>query len=397
MKILLINDHGSCCGGAENYVFNLIAALKDSGHDVRLFSSDTSLHNQPLAADYMFKINSRFKNRTFGKLKKLFNITAYFLLRKVIKEFRPDVVHIHMFLWYCSPAVLLAIKGAPVFITLHEYGFFCPTLMKFIIRNNSICTCKPGLCCVKNGCVHLPGLLLFLMQRWLVFKMIDKVKCWLPPSSYPAGLLTEIGITNYKVLPYGFDLDQYPFIPVSSRPASKKILFLGRIDLSKGGMVLVEAFNLLLKEMPDAQLLIVGEGTQKKSLEEKVKELNISPWVEFRGWAKSETIGDLHRSVNLLVAPSLWPDNLPLVICESMLWGTPVLASRVGGIPDLLGGIEGCLFRAGAYFELAKAMESILTDSAVAEKISITARAKAENMLDCRKHIDEIVHSYTEK
>ena len=111
MKILLIHDLGTATGGAELQMLSLRQGLRDLGHDVRLFSSlATPVKNSQLLADYScFGTNSLLQ-----VLSQTINPSAYFKLRQILREFKPDVVHVRMFMWQMSPAILPLLKHSDV-------------------------------------------------------------------------------------------------------------------------------------------------------------------------------------------------------------------------------------------------------------------------------------------
>ena len=392
MKILVINDIGARRGGAENYTFNLMEALQSLGHDVRFFSP--SAHDTP---ELISRGIAGYIRRVLKEIKGFFSLTTYLQLRKVLHDFMPDAVHIQMFILKCSPSILFALSRRFAVITIHDYGCFCPVSMKYVMSKSEVCTSPPGKACLLNKCVTKPGLYVYFIRRWILNRRESSIRWWLAPSTYVAELLRDSGTQNYRVIPYGFDIERYQCISPLLRLGSERILFLGRIDESKGALILLHAFHSIRLEFPNALLHIVGEGSQKKKLERTVEEMGITPRVIFQNWVTPDKVLDLHKNVHLLVVPSLWPDNLPLVICEAMLLGTPVIASRVGGIPDLLGEFGECMFTQGNAMELSQKMRMLLGDKELAAQISRRAREKAESMLDMKNHISSLIKIYSGK
>ncbi|MDF5714306.1 MAG: glycosyltransferase family 4 protein [Rhizonema sp. NSF051] len=121
----------------------------------------------------------------------------------------------------------------------------------------------------------------------------------------------------------------------------KTILYVGRIDKEKGLEILLKAFALLRETNANTQLLIAGkpliQGEEyKQSLEKLVIELGIENHVKFLGYVKDTT--SLYQISNITVLPSIWPEPFGRTIVESMASGTPVVASRIGGIAEILTG-----------------------------------------------------------
>jgi len=143
-----------------------------------------------------------------------------------------------------------------------------------------------------------------------------------------------------------------------SIPVNTTIIgFIGRLQLDKGMTLLIEAFRLVVRDYPSAHLVIVGDGERKSNLVAATKD--ISSNVHFLGFQLD--IGSILQSMDMLVVPSL-REGLGLVVIEGMMAGIPVIATRVGGIPELIeDGINGILSGANP-MELAAAIRFLLSN-----------------------------------
>lgn len=394
MKILVISDYGAPAGGAEQYTFNLISGLKAAGHSVRLFSGDLTVRGMSCLADYTFPgydQASRWLKLTRG----IYNAMAVRALRHAIDDFRPDVIHLQMFLQQCSPSILGELRGIPTFVTIHEYRLFCPIGTKFIMDTEQICVNEPGCDCVANKCVNWAGLAAYSLQRSQVKKYLGKINQWLPPSSYAEARLRAFGVSNIARLPYGFDPARLPFMPPSVREPTKQVLYLGRLDVAKGVKILVKTFVEVIKQVPEAKLLIVGQGSVRSWIENEISKKGLENNITLHDWVPADKIAELHHGSAVLAAPSIWPDNLPLVICEAMFLGTPVLATNVGGVPDIVeNGVTGRLVRPHDHGEMAMACIEMLKNVKNTNDISINARKIVGGMLDMGQHIERLSDIY---
>jgi len=113
------------------------------------------------------------------------------------------------------------------------------------------------------------------------------------------------------------------------------ISFIGRFSEEKGIMNFVKAIPLLLQVRSDISFLICGDGPQKIVVEKYLTENNLHEKVEFFGWIKHEALPDYFRKIRLLVVPSI-TEGLPNIMLEAMACSTPVLATRVGAIPNAI-------------------------------------------------------------
>jgi glycosyltransferase involved in cell wall biosynthesis len=229
----------------------------------------------------------------------------------------------------------------------------------------------------------------------MVRRLGGSIKVWLPPSSYAAERLKTAGFANSALLPYGFEPGGLPWFPRARRGATRNVLFLGRLDLAKGIFVLLEAWPEVLKRVPGARLAVVGDGPHRDQFLAEAQRLGIAGSIDHRKWLSHEDVVELHRGAALLAAPSIWPDNLPLVICESMMMGTPVAAAGIGGIPDLIiDGRTGRLVPPNDAPALARAIVFLIEDRGSAGRMAENARARAGEMLSMDRHIGGLERIY---
>ncbi len=142
-----------------------------------------------------------------------------------------------------------------------------------------------------------------------------------------------------------------------------------RLDPSKGVDVLIKAFNLIKERFPDLMLVIAGEGSEEKNLRALVKTYDLNMRVFFIGTVSLSRGISLLKGAQLTVVPSL-SEGGGLVNIEAQAAGCPVIASRVGGIPEYVkDGESGLLFEPGNYQELAEKISLLLTDSSLQKKL----------------------------
>lgn len=169
------------------------------------------------------------------------------------------------------------------------------------------------------------------------------------------------------------------------------ILFAGRIEYYKGLKNLIYALKLVNKKM-DVHLIVAGDGREKKEMEDLARKINAK--VRFLGKVNHKDMLELYQRAGIVCVPSR-ADNSPVVIYEAMMYGTPVVASNVGGIPDLVDdGVTGFLFNANDSMEMAEKITRILENSKLREQMSENARIKAKKEFSKDKHIKEILNIY---
>lgn len=174
-----------------------------------------------------------------------------------------------------------------------------------------------------------------------------------------------------ETIPYPVETDVF-------RPAERsgpcRILFVGRIEKRKGADTLLRAIPRVLEIFPDCEFLFAG----RMSEEMKALEVSLPPQVKFLGVKPRAELVTLYQQASMVTAPSQW-DNSPNVIYEAMACGAPVIATGVGGIPELVEeGVTGLLVTPGDAKGLADAMLALLRDPARGKRMGLEGRARAE-------------------
>ncbi len=178
------------------------------------------------------------------------------------------------------------------------------------------------------------------------------------------------------MLPYGIQMADV-VCPLSQAEAKAALGLtgfclgtIGRLEEQKGHRFLLAAIPALISQIPDLQVLIVGDGRQRTALEQQARELGVAPVVHFLGIRRDLAL--LYRAMDVFVLPSLW-EGLPLVLLKAMAAGLPVIASQVSGVEDVLqDGVNGCLVPPG---EPAALVQAVLALQAQPELRSLWSRA----------------------
>lgn len=391
MRILIVSDYSTRSGGAENYALRLRDGLRAEGHEVAFFSSDRHRLDCIPEAEYTFHPYGGY-GRLAEVVTQAVSMRGYLALRHCIRSFRPDIVHLHLFAKEISAAGLAALRNVPTVGTVHDYAMFCPVFSRFVVDDLRICDKNWGPDCVRNGCVTRAGSYLHALRKWLIQKYASNIDLWIAPSRFTLELLKGHGMQNSVRLPYGIDLAKFNSFPW---PRRKEVLFAGRLHVSKGVETLVEAWRTVIHAVPEAHLWIAGNGPQEDTIKTRAEELGISLSIDFLEWQSEEEMRDLHQRCSVQVVPSIWADNYPVVICEAFAMGTPVVGTRVGGIPDLVGAVSPeLLVPPKDPKALAAAVVRILSDETKGAQLSRAARAFAEKHLAMRSHISAVIDLY---
>ncbi len=200
------------------------------------------------------------------------------------------------------------------------------------------------------------------------------------------------------VHPHGLDFGEFSYEP--NERALRRVIAVGRVEKQKGFDYFLHAAHELLCRNIDVEVELVGDGSESAALRALVHELQITNKVRFRGWLTSDEARTAMRQATVLVHPSPdLGDGVPNVIKEAMALGTPVIASSVAGIPELLdNGGCGVLVPPKDVKALADAIETLLANEAMRRKFADAARQYAEKKFDLWRngqHLADLLSSTT--
>ena len=297
-------------------------------------------------------------------------------LRHVIEQERPDIVHARRWMLY-SFVGLKAWSGAKLVVTLHDYSLFCPTMT--YLHKGEQCTGPSYIKCVccassqyKSGKATLltSGLKLSSYMHRYVDKYIAVSSAVRDASITGAGLSSS----QVEVVPTfipNIVTDEADCVerPVFLPPSDNYILFVGNQNAAKGIDVLLEAYEGL-SDLAPLVLMISEYGDKPRQFPAGVIVARNVPHAQvIAGWK--------HCAVG--VVPSIWPEPLPQVAIEAMACGKPVVASAVGGIPDIVvDGKSGLLVKPGNALELREALRALLLDPSKRTQMGMVGRKLAD-------------------
>lgn len=367
MRILLASDFfPPTPGGMEAHVKRLAEALIRRGHEIAVVTSTERPDPLPGRAlivpaltvlgraPQLFRDGGRpypppFPDPSFRRA-----------VRRLADRWHPDVIHAHgwcAFSCYWSGA-------PPLVVTLHDHGLRCPkrTLLRGAVecaqgRGARCATCTGDQPIVKR----LP---LAAVMRHSVPGLVAHASCFIAVSRSVKRRVAELGINplTVKVVPNFFDIDN---VPLGAPVDPPTILFVGPESLHKGRSVLIAAFCRLPPGR--SRLILVGSNTR----------VNIDGISNLEYLRNGELWAQYQRA-SVVVVPSVWPDPCPTVVLEAMAHGRPVVASRIGGIPDLVeDGLSGLLVPPNDSVALADSLWRILSDRSLRQRLGAEARVRA--------------------
>ncbi|GIE86484.1 glycosyltransferase family 4 protein [Actinoplanes regularis] len=382
MRILQVVNIGYEAGGAERSVRLITDGLIERGHDVEVLATDLLSAGQRVFAHHLVPSIRGSAPRRF--VRKLWYQQAYDRARAVLDDFEPDCVHLHT-IGELSPSVLAATARIPRLLTVHGPEDWTLNLLRWNLASAT----GPGGLSVADRARY--AYLRFVQRPAYLPKLrgIDRI---ITPSRYFADAVTpDVGAERTYVVPNGIERTARP-TPIRD---TANLLFVGRLEHVKGVEILLRAFREITKEHPRARLTIVGDGTDRERLETEFADLRSAGTVVFTGWLSSAAVTEQVSAASVVVLPSLWPENFPTVALEAMQAGRPMVASRVGGLPELVAEDNGVLVPPGDPAALATALNGLLGRADLLNRLGAASAARADRY-DRDRFLDALEQHYRE-
>lgn len=385
LKILIICDKGFVFGGTEILILNEKEGLIKRGHEVKVFSSDVS-NDQVNFGDYTFKGFS--ENSLIKWFSYVFNFNSYIKLRQVLREYKPDIIHLHNIFYQVSPSVLFAVGNIPTVLTLSSYELICPT--GAMIKSDGSRCISPGkhdLRCTGS----IKGYLYETIKQFVHKYLLKKIALYIAPSESIKG-----DFLNQKIIssPITVIHNGIPLMAFSPLVNYKRLLYVGRLSKEKGVEVLLRAMKIIKERMPEIIVDIVGDGPEKNILIKLSNDLNLGNNVRFVGSIPHNKIGDFYKLCTAIIVPSICADNFPTVCIEAMSIGRPIIGSRVGGIPELINdGDTGFLIQPGDSRQLADKVIYLINNLDLIRIMSEKAFVRSR-LFSLDEHINSLEQMY---
>ncbi|MBI5077351.1 glycosyltransferase [Candidatus Falkowbacteria bacterium] len=396
MKILLINKFHFLQGGSEQVYFATKRLLEEKGHGVICFSMRHE-KNAPCLQDDFFVRNVDFSERRnwFKKaIRFIYFPEAAESLARLLEKEKPDIAHLHNISHHLTPAILkpLRERKIPIVQTLHDYQLICPNYRLF--TKGKVCErCKKHRYfqsvanrCVQDSAAASALSALELYAQWLLKFYQEKVDLFISPSQFLADKLQGWGIERpFKVVNNFIDIKN--FEPAFS--PGDYLVCVSRLSEEKGILTLLAA----VKTLPNVKLKLVGTGPQKRLIEKFISENKLKN-VEYLGAVYGQKLYDIIRRARIFIIASEWYENYPISVLEAMALGKPVLASDIGGLPEIVKENEnGWLFPAGDAAALSQKIKECFNAKNI-ELLGRQARKQIEHKNCSERYYDELMAGY---
>lgn len=296
-----------------------------------------------------------------------------------------------------APLVLGLLAHKPVVVEHHGFQTICPNGQLLIEPTGTPCSGhfmagRHGECLRCNagqGWFATRKLwLLTFVRRFLCRRVATNIT----PTAWLGGLLQ---LPRATAIPHG--LENIPLAPsFSSKPQSPPVIaFQGRLVTTKGVGILFEAARILRRQNRVFELLIIGDGPERATLESHARELPLAGHVRFTGRLSGSQLEAALEEASVVVVPSLGGEVFGLVVAENMLRGLPVITSDLGAFLEVLGD-GGLAFCTGNAAALANKIAKILDDPVLATRLGQQARQRALEFCDFQRMLEAHARVYRE-
>jgi glycosyltransferase involved in cell wall biosynthesis len=322
---------------------------------------------------------------------------------RYLRQVQPDLIHIQHVMALSAQLLQLARQsGAPVVLTLHDYWFICGN-SQLIWPDAQVCRGKAwGMNCVRcaaaarfpSPAVRLlrPGLApLFLYRDRVTRQAALQAQVLISPSRFLIEQYTQAGFPRDRFvhLENAVPVGRIRRIPWRPRAGPLRVTYLGALAWQKGVHLLAEAFEGL--PPAGARLQIWGNPAAFPDYAGRVRALLADPDAQFKGTIANERVGEVLADSDVVVVPSLWYENSPVVIQEARAAGVPVIASGHGAMAEKVRHeVDGLLFTPGSAAALRQAIQRLIDDPDLLARL----RQSPQPPMDLPDHVQQLEAVY---
>ncbi|NMF60545.1 glycosyltransferase [Pseudanabaena yagii] len=380
MRILTIHNYYQQPGGEEQIFATESALLESHGHEVIRYTLDN---------DDIAKVNPLLLAK-----KTLWNGKVYRDLRSLIREQKPQIAHFHNTFPLISPSAYYAAKdeGVAVVQTLHNYRLLCPNALFF--REGRICEdClgKVPISGIIHGCYRNSRSASAMTAATISFHSLlgtwsNAVDTFIVYSKFAVDKFIQGGLPAEKI---SFKTNFLHPAPEPDNGDGGYALFVGRLSVEKGLGVMLDAWRQLEGKIP---LKILGDGPMASLVTEAAKEM---PEIEWLGRRPLEEVYKIVGKAAFLVFPSEWFETFGRVAIEAFAKGTPVIASNIGAISELIEHQHnGMLFRPSNPTDLAEQIKWLLAHPQELSQMRLNARNEFDAKYTAEDNYKRLIEIY---
>jgi glycosyltransferase involved in cell wall biosynthesis len=318
--------------GSDKVFEEVSHGLREHGFDVYQFSLDA---RETVKTDRTYFM----KFQKSSMFQQIFSMKIALALSSYIRKIKPDFIHFHAIdislLGFGLPILYGKWKGATVIKTQHDWGIICTNAWH--VKAKGVCNQTIGMHC--QDCYQEKQYFLRnffgkkLLRNPLFFLLVDY---YTVPSTALLDDMKKFGYQNVYLIPNFLDK---PVPKTAERPLKgNQVIFIGRFVKEKGIDQLIECIALIKKDIPDMELVIVGNGSphQISHLHQRIDNIQGEDFIHIYEGASNSQKAELLQGSKVCIVPSIWKEAFGLVLLEAFAYHVPVVAFKTGGIPEIL-------------------------------------------------------------
>lgn len=355
-------------GGVEVLSNHLIQNLQRQGHEFYIVTSNINRRDLVEPFDILpvpihrFPFRSAFANHDFSKIKEIVNT-----LDELLHTCKPDLIHLNsqgISLFFLE----LLLKNNPNLLIPLIFSLHSPVWPPHLDRNT------------RDPAQDLLTRYLFRASRvtavsQAIFQDVTEMTPAIAPRT--SLILNGLPLPNLEPTPLPFD--------------PPRLLCIGRVVREKGFDLVVGALAQLRTHFSEVRLIVAGNGPELLTLHQQIAALGLSSAVDLLGWIAPEQIPALINTCTAVIMPSRWEEPFGLVALQASQMARPVIASKVGGLPEVVGDqMTGLLIEPDNLDSLTTAISTLLKNPQMAVQMGSTGRLRAQQNFN----LDQCVHQY---
>lgn len=400
MKILIVDSLFSPMGGGQKIAYDTYRILQKNNHETFYWAMDKKPYFEEYDySKYFTPYYSGTKDFLRNPIKYYFNYRALKDLKIFVKIIQPDIIHFQSY-WGLSSAIFNANKNIPKVLTIHD-ARCCPaaTLMykDKVICKEQYCKNRNFLPCISNKCVKksLEASIRRTIAAYIDSHNLKYINQFITPSNILKEVIinANMGINTNKIITINNFLSNEELKTTPNYTNKGYFLYIGRLSKEKCVNYLLEA----MKDLPkNINLKIVGSGSEENNLKKYAQENNLDN-IEFLGFKNREEITDIYKNCISTILPCNWFEIFGMTNIESFINGKPVIASNIGGIPEIVeNNINGLLFEPGNIEELKNCILKYWDNPELAVQHGKNGYRKAITQYTEDKYYKELIKVYKE-
>lgn len=395
MRILNVSQHYHIRGGSDRYFLELEQLLLSKGHKIVPFATASS---QNWATEY----NTHFPDpvdvqqpAVGDALRFLYSRVARRNLRELVAKEAPALAHLHVYYGQLTSSILGPLRdaGVPVVQTVHDYKLICP--VRSLHNGKGVCeACQgthfwralPRRCNRASIGRTTLSVAESYVSRWL--GSMNHIDHFIAVSEFVRRKMIEHGVAESKITTVHNFVDSRGTKP--STGTGEYFLYFGRLERVKGVFTLLKA----AAGIRDVPFVIAGNGGARAAMERIIASRRMRH-VKLVGFQDNDALKQLIRGAICTVAPSEWYETFGLALVESLLLGRPVVASRIGGMPEVVSHQEnGFLVEPGNAEDLRGRLAWLARNRTAAVEMGHRGRQTALRRFNADAHYERLMRIY---